>query len=78
MSKFSFKMLNNIGVDAPKSVEKRKHPCSKTGDGMQQYTNTQHNTIHHQVTTFFLLFRSMYSSNQTCNTAQLSHNSPTI
>ena len=30
-------MLKDVGMEVPKSVETRKHPCSKTGDdGMQQ------------------------------------------
>ena len=33
----SFEMLKDVGVEVPKSVETKKHQCSKTGgDGMQQ------------------------------------------
>ena len=33
----SFKILKDVGMELPKSVETRKHPGSKTGDdGMQQ------------------------------------------
>ena len=34
---FLLKMLKDVGMVMPKSVETRKRPCSKTGDeGMQQ------------------------------------------
>ena len=33
---FSFKILKDVVMEVPKSVESRKHPCSTIGDDVMQ------------------------------------------
>ena len=36
-SNFNMKMMRHVGMEVPKSIETRKHVCSKAGDdGMRQ------------------------------------------